>query len=195
MHRILVMCLNAALASILLVPMFWFLNRRYYHNPLKSCCYMLFAVYLCAVYAVVGLPTVDYMRFCPRFNMIPFRYLFSDFTNSFLNVLLFLPLGISLPLFWHAYRKFLPTICFGLSASLLIELLQIFTLRATDVNDLITNTFGTVLGWCLAQVTLRLLPLGSGWDTKELYSVCVAAFGVMYFFQPFLAKQFFPLFF
>ena len=35
----------------------------------------------------------------------------------------------------------------GLAVSLGIELLQIFTFRLTDIDDLITNTAGTVLGY------------------------------------------------
>lgn len=196
MHRILFMCLDAALAAVFLVPLFLILNRRYFRSRRKTFCYLLLAVYLCGVYAVVGLPTVNYIRFDPNFNFVPFAYMFSDFTNSFLNVLLFLPLGGLLPLFWKDFKKFLPTVLFGFCTSLLIEVLQLFTLRATDVNDLMTNTLGTVIGWCCARCLLRLVPgIVPGWKTKEVFVVCGAAFAVMFFAQPFLAELVFPFLF
>ena len=84
--------------------------------------------------------------------------MFSDCKNSLLNVLLFVPLGFFLPLFWKKFSAFGYTLLFGFCTSLLIELLQIFTFRATDVNDLMTNTVGTVLGYLLARIVLKLFP-------------------------------------
>jgi Na+-driven multidrug efflux pump len=90
---------------------------------------------------------------------------------------------------------FLSPVLFGFFTSLLIESLQIFTYRATDINDLITNAFGTFLGWILARITLKLVP---GWipgnRIREVYVVCLFAFGVMFFVQPFLADFLFALF-
>ena len=39
----------------------------------------------------------------------------------------------------------------GLAVSLGIELLQIFTFRLTDIDDLITNTAGTVIGYEISR--------------------------------------------
>lgn len=191
MHRILSMCLEAALASMALIPAFALLNRKFFYNTRRTVWYTVLAVYLCGVYAVVGLPDVLYVRFNPHFNFTPFQYMFSDFTNSFLNVLLFVPLGFALPVLWRNFRKFHWTVLFGLCMSLLIEILQIFTYRATDVNDLMTNTLGTVLGWCAGRIALKLFPgIRPGEKTNEVYLVCVVSFAVMFFIQPFLAAAF-----
>lgn len=188
MHRILFMFLDAGLAAIVLVPLFLILNKQYFRNLTKTVCYIFFAIYLSAVYAVVGLPTVNYSRFDPNFNVIPFAYMFSDYMNSLLNVLLFMPLGFALPVFWKDFKKLFPTVLFGFSTSLLIEVLQIFTFRATDVNDLMTNTFGTILGWCAARILLQIFhSIIPSWKTKEAYVVCGLSFAVMFFIQPFLA--------
>lgn len=188
MHRVVSMCLEAALAAVLLVPVFLILNRRYFRDWTKTICYFLFAVYLSAVDSVVGLPDITYIRFEPNINLIPFAYMFSDFENSFLNVLLFMPLGFFLPVFWKNFKKLRWTVLFGFCVSLLIEVLQIFTFRATDVNDLMTNTLGTLLGWGIARFFLWLVPgITPGWKTKEAYVVCGVAFAVMVLFQPFLS--------
>lgn len=189
MHRIISMCLDAAIASVVLAPIFLVLNRYYFHNTKRSFLYFLFSVYLCGVYAVVGLPDIQYIRFDPHYNIVPFAYMFSDFRNTYLNVLLFVPLGFSLPVLWKNFKAFHWTVLFGLTMSVLIESLQIFTFRATDINDLMTNTLGTVLGWIIGRGFLEVMTsIRPGWKTKEVYVISSIAFGVMFFFQPFLAK-------
>lgn len=187
MQRILWMLLDAAVASVVLIPLFYWLNKRYYQNPGKTVCYFLFAFYLSAVYEVVGLPDVTYVRFHPNTNLIPFAYMFSDHTGSLLNVALFFPLGAMLPLFWRYFHPFYRTVLFGIGTSLLIEILQLFTYRATDVNDLITNTLGTAAGWLAAKLILRLFPgIRSSSHGAEAFTVYWGAFAVMFFVQPLL---------
>lgn len=188
MHRIFSMCLDAAIAAVVLVPLFLYMNKRYFHDIKRAAGYLVFAIYLSGMFAVVGLPDIRYVRFDPHFNFIPFAYMFSDYENSLLNVLLFVPLGFFLPVFWQRFRKITATVLFGFCISLLIEVLQIFTLRASDVNDLMTNTFGSLIGWCIGRIFLRLVPAAlPGKRIKEVYVVCGAAFAVMFFVQPFLA--------
>lgn len=195
MLRILYTCLDAAVAAVFLIPLFLYLDRHYIHDRNRTAGYILFAVYLSGMFAVVGLPDIRYIRFDLHHNFIPFAYMFTDLANTLLNVLLFLPLGFFLPIFWDTFRHFSRTVLFGLFCSLFIESLQIFTLRASDINDLMTNTVGTFLGWILGIATLRLNPSWKpGQQTREVYWVCGAAFGVMFFLQPFLADFLFRLF-
>lgn len=189
MRMIFSMGLDAVLAALVLVPLFALLDRYYFHNPRRTVGFFLLAVYLSGVFAVVGLPDIRYIRFDFNHNFVPFRYMFSDFRSSFLNVLLFVPLGFFLPLFWKIFKKLRWTLLFGLCASVLIELLQIFTFRATDINDLITNTFGTMLGWCLGRLLLKLVPgIVPGEKVQEVYVVCGVTFATMFFIHPFLAE-------
>lgn len=182
------MCFDAAVAAIFLVPLFLYLDRHYFHDRKRMLGYVLFAVYLSGVFAVVGLPDIRYVRFDFRYNIVPFAYMFSDLTNTVLNVLLFVPLGFFLPVFWERFLPFPRAVLFGFFTSSLIESLQIFTLRATDINDLMTNTLGTFLGWILGRIALLLVPSWTpGHRVREVYVVCGAAFGVMFFLQPFLA--------
>ena len=136
----------------------------------------------------MGLPCITYIRLDFNYNFVPFLHMFSDYRSSLLNVLLFVPLGFFLPLFWKKFSAFGYTLLFGFCTSLLSELLQIFTFRATDINDLMTNTVGTVLGYLLARVVLKLFPRTEpSARTKDVFLVCGMTFGVMFFVQPFLA--------
>lgn len=176
-------------AAVFLVPAYLIWNGRGLHSWKKSSLYFLFSLYLAAVYALVGMPNVTYVRFELNLNLIPIVGFITDLRSSFLNVLLFIPLGLLLPVFWTAFRARKKTVLFGFVMSCAIELLQIFTFRATDVNDLITNTFGTFLGYIAAHVLMKRCPaigkLVQEDKTWELYAVCGITFGVMFFLQPF----------
>ena len=76
------------------------------------------------------------------------------------NVLLFLPLGILLPLVWRHVR-FRRGIQIAIAVSFGIELVQYLSsawgsYRAADVNDFILNVFGAGLGLALVSLLLRL---------------------------------------
>lgn len=188
MHRILPMCFDAAVAVFFLYPLFLLLDKKYIHNRKVTMWYFVFSVYLSGMFAVAGLPNIRYIRYEPSLNLDLFAYMFSDFTSSLLNVLLFVPLGFFLPVLWTRYKNPLRTVLFGFCTSLLIELLQIFSFRATDINDLITNTLGTLIGWFAGRLLLKLRQQISPIDRKaDVFIVCGTTFGVMFFLQPFLA--------
>ena len=188
MYQVLISCKEAAIAAIPLVPIFLILHRFKFQSKSRSSIYLILAIYLAAMYAAVGLPDVTYYRYYPRFNFDPFLYMFSAWETTLLNVLLFLPLGWFLPVLWKKFQSPLQTVCFGFNTSFAVELLQIFTYRATDVNDLMTNTFGTVLGYILGIVTLKVCPkLKAAESHMDLFWVLGAAFFVMFFIYPFLS--------
>ena len=189
MHQILTSCREAAIATILLIPTYSILHNRVFQNRDRSLLYFLFSIYLATMYAAVGLPDITYYRFFPHFNFQPFLYMFSAWETTVLNVLLFIPLGFFMPMLWSRYRSFFRTVLLGFSVTMGIELLQIFTYRATDVNDLITNTAGTVLGFLIARLLLALFPQIKPQDNhRDIKLVFGTAFAVMFFLYPFLAK-------
>ena len=180
---------EAIIASVFLIPLFWYLNRVRFQNRKTSVYYFLLAFYLCGVYAVAGLPSITYIRFRPNMNLQPFLYMFSAYSTSFLNVLLFVPLGYFLTVLWKPFRNPLWNLLTGLGISITIELLQLFTYRATDVNDLITNTLGTFLGWILGRIVIRVFPrLTEEHAPKDLPVILCTVLLVMFFCHPFLSS-------
>ena len=121
--------------------------------------------YVCIVlYNVVGIPTIsEIMRvtglgeslFNPNISLIP---LVGGVSLEFiLNIFCFIPLGFLCPLISQSFNKMKNVVALGFGLSLAIELSQLFTLyRATDINDLIANTFGALLGFFCSQVILKL---------------------------------------
>lgn len=127
--------------------------------------YLLMFYLLIMLKEVIGFPSISNWQrvlnvqgniFDPNISLIPFvnGILHSDY----LNVVMFIPLGFFLPLMWRKYHNGFETIKLGFYLSLFIELSQLFTrFRATDINDLITNTIGAAVGWSIYFVFSKLL--------------------------------------
>ncbi|MFW6015568.1 MAG: VanZ family protein [bacterium] len=78
-------------------------------------------------------------------------------TNLFGNVLAFIPLGFFLPLITRHYRKFFKVFFSSIFISLSVEILQlIYRVGIFDVDDIILNTFGGVLGYILYKILIYL---------------------------------------
>lgn len=186
MKRILYTAMEILPSALFLVPVFLVVNKRKFHSGRKTLLCCILSLYLCAIYVLAGLPNVTYIRLELNLNWIPFRGMLTDLKNSILNMLLFVPMGILLPMIWGKYRKLRNTALFGFGISLTIELAQILTLRATDVNDLITNTLGAVLGFTLGRGLWKCRPAVSRRDRGEPMLVCGITAAVMFFISPFL---------
>ena len=82
-----------------------------------------------------------------KINLIPFT---SDgFFTYIMNIIMLMPLGFLLPYIWRNYRNIYKIAIIGLLFSLFIEVSQIPTNRAVDIDDLITNTIGAVFGYTI----------------------------------------------
>ena len=117
---------------------------------------VLLTLYLNAMYIVIGVPGVQYIRWDPTLNLIPFQdFSRSNLLGMVLNAVMFAPLGFLLPAYVERYRHWGRTLAAGFLTSLTVELIQLCTFRATDVDDLIMNTLGTLVGFLLAKLIFR----------------------------------------
>lgn len=80
------------------------------------------------------------------------------------NILLFLPFGFLLPLVSEKYHNPIKMLIASILFSLYIELGQAvisfivgITYRSTDIDDVILNTLGGMIGFCLIKLPFRLL--------------------------------------
>ena len=139
-------------AAVVAVPLVWLFQRfRGERGWTRYVLSGLFVLYLCEMFDVVGIPAAQYIRWEPNISLIPF----SDETHwlgvqRVLNAVMFAPFGFLLPVLWRGCRKWSVTTLAGFLLSLTIEILQMFCFRATDVDDLLMNTLGALLGYCLA---------------------------------------------
>ena len=188
MYRIYSTGIETAAASAILIPILFLYQIFIFHNIKKTAAYILFSLYLAAICFLVGFPNIAGMRIVLSHNFIPLRGMLTDITNSYLNVLLFIPLGIFVPCLWPEYRSMMKTVGLGLMTSLGIEILQIFTFRATDIHDVITNVAGTMIGYLIGKLIINRFPQLNwlGCKERELYLLYVTVDVVMFFSQPFI---------
>lgn len=188
MYRIYTTGIETAAASAILIPILFLYQIFIFHNIKKTAAYILFSLYLAAICFLVGFPNIAGMRIVLSHNFIPLRGMLTDITNSYLNVLLFIPLGIFVPCLWPEYRSMMKTVGLGLMTSLCIEILQIFTFRATDINDVITNVAGTMIGYLIGRLIIKRFPQLNwlGCKERELYLLYATVGVVMFFSQPFI---------
>ena len=72
------------------------------------------------------------------------------------NVVLFLPIGYFLPRLWVPMRKFFPFLLTCTFSVCLVELLQLLSLLGRmDIDDLILNLFGMLLGYLLFMISKK----------------------------------------
>lgn len=78
------------------------------------------------------------------------------------NILLLMPLGFLAPIIWDKFKKIKNTILLGLAISISIELLQLTESlfsgwgRITDIDDVIFNVIGSIVGYFIYKITLML---------------------------------------
>ena len=91
-----------------------------------------------------------------RVNFIPFKTIISYFTsglsfaesNAFSNLLG--NIIIFIPLIFNKFRSLKSAILIGFLSSFLIEILQfVFKIGSCDIDDIILNTFGSIVGFIL----------------------------------------------
>ena len=159
------------LLSLTLTTFYLIIQRK---NISKSYVFwsLLLVFYLSVLLSeVVGFPSLpEFNRlisrgdslYHPLLNLIPFSEGID--ISSILNIIALIPLGVALKVMWHRFSHFIPTMMVGLLFSIMIEVGQLFTLfRQSDINDIIMNTLGVIVGWILARYLFKwTIQRGSG---------------------------------
>lgn len=104
-----------------------------------------------------------FKTFSPNIVLVPFLDMISGSIDTILNIILFIPLGFFLPLLYKKYNNMGKVALNGFILSIFIELIQMFGMGSTDINDLITNTIGTCLGYVIYKLIRKFI---LKWDSK-----------------------------
>ena len=95
----------------------------------------------------------NYLPFSSIYNLLNSNYYMVPLKNILGNILLFFPLGFILTLKFKGINKLLSVGLLGLITSLIIEVIQLnIPNRAFDVDDIILNTLGTILGFLMCKI-------------------------------------------
>lgn len=197
MYYFLAVGIDVFSAAIILLPATAILFLTIFHHTgwVKKILLFLFALYLAAMFSVVGAPAINTVRAEFTVNLVPILDVFNApvpyLVNTVLNIILFIPVGFLLPLCQKQPCSWKKTVLWGLGLSLLIEFMQLFNARITDIDDLLTNTLGTYLGYGI----MRRLPerwrekiflSGSGQNRFVLPTMSAMVFLTMFFVTPFI---------
>ena len=160
------------LSAFLLVSIIWLLLRGYVSVKQKYISWkreaQLMLVYICIV-VVMRFTFFPFFKvdgkiqplifdaaqaFPPRINLLPLVYLlnydvFKEMLINFIgNTTMFIPLGIVWPSVFRKLDTHKKVIAAGVGFSLCIEIFQLpFFDRVTDIDDLILNSLGFLIGY------------------------------------------------
>ena len=158
------------LLTIIYLPVYFILRKRVPVLRQIACFLFGVCIFVISEATVFGTVMINLMSGMGIFsqdhycNIIPFRFLFEvwdmgigkQITQELANVIMFVPLGFSFPIACKKARKFWKaTACMALF-SFLIELAQFFIGRSADIDDLILNTLGGMIGFFFFYVCSRL---------------------------------------
>ena len=130
-------------------------------------------------------------------NLIPFHsisaYLFSDdmvsrafaLSNLLGNIAIFIPMGVYLPLLIRRKSIFVNTVCVALISTVVEVLQYIFAVGSADIDDVILNTVGGLIGVSLFRVMELLLKD----QTKKAVTVLAPVGGIFSFLILFLVNR------
>lgn len=129
---------------------------------------ILFLLYFCVLFYFLFFSEEMGRTFSERtyhYNLVPLkeirRFLHywrtlgitAVFLNLAGNILAFMPFGSFLPMFSARCKKWRFTVLYSFELSLLVELLQlVFKVGSFDVDDLLLNTIGGMLGYLVYQM-------------------------------------------
>lgn len=181
LHELLTLCLYALPAWVLLRGG-WLLLRRPRRRPrlLREAAMGLFAIFMVGILcmalegqwaapqdmlqsALSRLPTLEKIHLRPFHTIGPQLAALpslSSVTQLLGNILLFAPWGFFLPLLWPRFRRPLRMAGMALALTCFIEFTQLFIDRYVEVDDVMLNFLGSMLGagawWVLHRRFPRL---------------------------------------
>lgn len=198
---ILIRSISGYIFSVIgIILYFWYL-RKYRENQslFHIMAVFVFCYYLIGILTMTGIGKLK--SFSPNLVLIPFAEMLSGPIDAILNIILFFPLGFFLPLLYKRFNKLISTVLTGFLFSLSIEIIQMFGRGATDVNDLITNTVGTILGYFTYKLLSKMIKEEFRFKFKankvndiiEVLFFLIYSFVIMVTVQPVIISKLFGL--
>ena len=166
----------AVVSGLVYLPWGWFTHRREKGSLLFHLArYALVGCVLSLAYLTVfwHYPDISFWPEAYFLNLRPFAWAVEGYEMStqnmvrqlLLNIAMFVPYGLLLPMAMKGLRSFLRTGAAVLGTTAAIETIQYFIGRSADVDDVMMNFLGGVLGYLLYVLLNRLLGSKSWWKT------------------------------
>lgn len=155
--------------SLVLFALFGFITLLRFclkiRHQLQPMPLVLFLLYLAALLAVTLLMRIGTVR--NDIQMEPFHQIKEALNtqnwkiaeHNYQNVILFIPMGFLIPFINpHHFRRFSYSFLIAVMISTFIETTQyLFQLGTCDIDDIIANTFGAIIGFAAARICLSFI--------------------------------------
>lgn len=79
------------------------------------------------------------------------------------NIMLFIPLGFFFPIVLKNKRKWYKTMLIAFGITFSVEFIQYFIGRSSDIDDIITNLLGTIIGYAVFRLANNILEQKKWW--------------------------------
>lgn len=106
-------------------------------------------------------------------------------SNLLGNIAIFIPMGVYLPLLIRRKSIFVNTVCVALISAVVEVLQYIFAVGAADIDDVILNTVGGLIGVSL----FRVMELFLKDQTKKAVTILAPVGGIFSFLILFLVNR------
>lgn len=151
----------------------WYLayfKKKHPNDKIRTNRIILAGAFFLYLVVVLGATMLSRAGFYGNTKIYPLFYSYKDawtdfslteWRNIILNILMFVPFGIFLPLLFKIMQKFWKVYLAGLGLTLLIEILQLLLKRGIfEPDDILGNTVGAMIGYgvyCLGRYMVQWL--------------------------------------
>lgn len=172
-YLIMVLPVVAVISLILYLPIYFVKRKKYGKRPFirHIVNFTFIVVALSILYVTFGTIVIDgFITFKPEhhyLNLLPFAWVkemneigIGEILKQVLvNLVMLIPLGFILPVVFKSFRNCFKTMLCIVLLVLFIETFQYFIGRRADIDDLIINTIGGLIGYGIFAILDKLL-----WD-------------------------------
>lgn len=156
--------------SILYLPILLILKKKG-KNIIRQLSYIgLFGTLFLIIFATILFVPITFQPENHILNMKPFNWIgtidsFQQFVvEKVPNIMLFMPLGFFIPIVFKNKRKLYKTVFISFSITFGVEIFQYFIGRSSDIDDIITNLFGAMIGYFIFKIFHQFLKQKNWWN-------------------------------
>lgn len=149
---------------ILYSPIYFILRKRVGFLRQFISLLLGFSIFL-ILYMTIFIGGIDFNSNYHLINVVPFKFMMETYDMGYRamisqvisNMVMFIPIGLLLPIVFKKCREFKFTALYVFLFTFSIELIQYFIGRSCDVDDIIMNFLGGVVGYGIYIVFRRFI--------------------------------------
>lgn len=156
-YVIFILPVMAVLSALIYLPFYLVNKKKYGKRPFVRhlCIYALIGVIASVLYATIFWGGFRFVEGFRMLNLVPFIWVKETYAMGFanmikqlvINTIMLVPFGFFLPIVFEKMRKCWKTVLVTAVFIFCIEFTQYFIGRSADVDDLIMNSFGALIGY------------------------------------------------